>query len=99
MTALPGRPGPIAVEQRVERVDVFRVVHPHDPFAPGEIIDGVDQRDRGELPVQDGDRSERAGIEQEVLRPEFDRSLLDALPGDGALRAREAAATPAGGRA
>jgi hypothetical protein len=58
------------VEQGIERVDVFWMMHPHYPFAPGEIDNVVDQRDRGELPVQDGHRRVCAGIEKEVLRPE-----------------------------
>jgi hypothetical protein len=67
---------------------VLRVVHPHDPLAPGEIGDVVGQRDRRELPIQNGHRSERSGVEQEVLRTEVpvtDTGTVD-VEQDGAAR-------------
>jgi hypothetical protein len=57
----------ISVEERAERGDMPRVVHPHDPFAPCHIFNGITGTDP--FPVHHRNDLRAGRVQQDVLRP------------------------------
>jgi hypothetical protein len=87
----PGGRAAVRAEEPVEGGGLLRVMHAHDPLAPGQILHRVPGM--GPFPVQDGRDLPVGLVEQDVVRP--DEGVV-ALLGIGEGQARVDWSDPSG---